>query len=73
MKLASGYIEEGQGGPSVTCVGRGLTGSRNRKKLVTCPRDQSHDAQDDVQKLTDRCIQRLNIMQKDKEKDILSV
>jgi len=37
VKLAAGYVEEGKV-PSVTCAGRGLTASRSRKKLATCPK-----------------------------------
>lgn len=72
VKLASGYIEEGK--VALRNVRReGIDRIKKQEKAGDLSEDQSHDAQEDVQKLTDLFIQRLNTMQKDKEKDILSV
>ena len=72
VKLAAGYIEEGK--VAIRNLRReGIDRIKKQEKAGDLSEDQSHDAQDDVQKLTDRCIQRLSAMQKDKEKDILSV
>ena len=72
VKLAAGYVEEGK--VALRNLRReGIDRIKKQEKAGDLSEDQSHDAQDDVQKLTDRFIQRLNTMQKDKEKDILSV
>ena len=72
VKLAAGYIEEGK--VALRNLRReGIDRIKKQEKAGDLSEDQSHDAQDDVQKLTDRFIQRLNTMQKEKEKDILSV
>ena len=72
VKLSAGYIEEGK--VALRNLRReGIERIKKQEKAGDLSEDQSHDAQGDVQKLTDRFIQRLNAMQKDKEKDILSV
>ena len=72
VKLAAGYVEEGK--VALRNLRReGIDRIKKQEKAGDLSEDQSRDAQDEVQKLTDRFIQRLNTMQKDKEKDILSV
>lgn len=72
VKLAAGYIEEGK--VALRNVRReGIERIKKQEKAGDLSEDQSHDEQDQVQKLTDRFIQRLSTMQKDKEKEILSV
>ena len=72
VKLAAGYIEEGK--VALRNLRReGIDRIKKQEKAGDLSEDQSHDEQDKIQKLTDRFIQHLNTIQKDKEKDILSV
>ncbi len=72
VKLAANYIEEGK--VALRNLRReAIDRIKKQEKVSALSEDQSRDEQDKVQKLTDRFIQRLNTMQKDKEKDILSV
>jgi ribosome recycling factor len=72
VKLAAKYAEEGR--VAVRNVRRdGIDGVRKQEKNSEISEDESRDLQDQIQKLTDKYIGKIDACLADKEKEIMTV
>ncbi len=72
VKLAAKYAEEGK--VAIRNIRRDAVDSiRKQEKNSEISKDESRDQQDDIQKLTDKYIKKIEELLADKEKDITTV
>ncbi|WP_088241448.1 ribosome recycling factor [Calothrix rhizosoleniae] len=72
VKLAAKYAEEGK--VAIRNIRRDAVDSiRKQEKNSEISKDESRDQQDDIQKLTDKYIKKIDELLADKEKDIATV
>jgi ribosome recycling factor len=72
VKIAAKYAEEGK--VAVRNIRRdGMDAIRKQEKNSDISKDEAHDLQDQLQKVTDKYVAKIDDLLKEKEKDIMTV